>query len=92
MDIPVTYTCGNGEEIEAELKDVQLNEKFNFTLFSVTRMLRKGYTLKGDAKSIILEKDNHAFVFDSVIWTWGGEHCTVQDSVGTRTLLCKTAT
>jgi hypothetical protein len=35
-------------------------------------MLQKGYTLKGDAKSITLEKGNHAFVFDSVIWTWGG--------------------
>jgi hypothetical protein len=73
MDITVTYTCGNGKEIEAELKDVQqVNEKFNFNLFSVTRMLQKGYTLKGDAKSITLEKDNHAFVFDSVIWTRGG--------------------
>ncbi len=83
MDIPVTYTCGNGKEIEAELKDVQVNEKFNFNLFSVTTMLQKRYTLKGDAKSITLEKGNHAFVFDSVIRT-RGEHCTVQDSVGTR--------
>jgi hypothetical protein len=72
MDIPVTYTCGNGKEIKAELKDVQVNEKFNFNLFSVTRMLQKGYTLKGDAKSITLEKGNHAFLFDSVIPTRGG--------------------
>ena len=35
-------------------------------------MLQKGYTLKGDAKSITLEKSNHAFVFDSVIWTQRG--------------------
>jgi hypothetical protein len=73
VDIPVMYTCGNGKEIEAELKkDVQVNEKFNFNLFSVTRMLQKGYMLKGDAKSITLEKGNHIIVFDSVIWTWGG--------------------
>ncbi len=72
MDIPVTYTCGKGKEIEAELKDVQVNERFNFNLFSVTRMLQKGYTLKGDAKSITLEKGNHTFVFDSVIRTQGG--------------------
>jgi hypothetical protein len=71
MDIPVTYTCGNGKEIEAELKDVQVNEKFNFNLFCVTRMLQKGYTLKGDVKSITLEKGNHSFVFDSVIWDTG---------------------
>jgi hypothetical protein len=36
MDIPVTYMCDNGKEIEAKLKDVQVNEKFNFNLFSVT--------------------------------------------------------
>jgi hypothetical protein len=72
MDIPVTYTCGSGKEIKAELKDMQVNEKFNFNLFSVTRMLQKGYTIKGGAKSITLEKGNHAFMFDSVIWTWGG--------------------
>jgi hypothetical protein len=36
MDIPVTYICDNSKEIEAELKDVQVNEKFDFNLFSVT--------------------------------------------------------
>jgi hypothetical protein len=72
VNILVRYTCGNGKEIKAELKDVQVNEKFNFNLFSVTRMLQKGYKLKGDAKSITLEKGNHAFAFDSVIWTQGG--------------------
>jgi hypothetical protein len=69
MDILVTYICVNGKENEAELKDMQVNEKFNFNLFSVPRMLQKGYMLKGDAKSITLEKGNHAIVFDSVIWT-----------------------
>jgi hypothetical protein len=72
MDILVTYTCGNGKEIKAELKDMQVNEMFIFNLFSVTRMLQKRCTLKGDAKSITLEKGNHAFVFDSVIRTRGG--------------------
>jgi hypothetical protein len=52
MDIPVTYMCDDGKEIEAELKDVQVNEKFNFNLFSVTRMLQKGYILKRDVNSI----------------------------------------
>ncbi len=36
MDIPVTYMCDNGKEIRAELKDVQVNKKFNFNHFSVT--------------------------------------------------------
>jgi hypothetical protein len=28
--------CDNGKEIEAELKDVQVNKKFSFNLFSIT--------------------------------------------------------
>jgi hypothetical protein len=72
MDISVTYMCENGDEIEAELQDVQVNKMFNFNLFSVTRMLQRGYKLYGDAKAISLEKGNHKFVFDSVICTRGG--------------------
>jgi hypothetical protein len=72
MDIPVKYMCNNGDEIEAELKDVQVNQTFNFNLFSVTRMQQRGYLLKGDAKSTSLEKGKHKFVLDSVIRTWGG--------------------
>ena len=45
---------------------------FNFNLFSVSRMLQRGYKLKGDAKSMSLEKGNHKFVFVSVICTRGG--------------------
>jgi hypothetical protein len=67
MDIPVMYICDNGKEIKAELK-VQVNEKFNFNLFSITQMLQKGYILKGDANLIRLCKGNHKFKFDSVIW------------------------
>jgi hypothetical protein len=61
MDIPVTYMCDNGKEIEAELKDDQVNKKFNFSLFSVAQMLQKGYILKGDAKLIRLCKGNNKF-------------------------------
>jgi hypothetical protein len=42
MDIPVTYMCDFGKEIKAELKDVQVNKKFNFNLFIVTECFRKG--------------------------------------------------
>jgi hypothetical protein len=72
IDIPVTYMCENGDEIEAELQDIQVNKVFNFNLFSVTRMLQRGYKLKGDVKSMSLEKGNHKFMFDSVIRTRGG--------------------
>jgi hypothetical protein len=67
MNIPVMYICDDRWEIEAELKDVQVNEKFNFNLFSVTQMLQKGYILKGDADVIRLCKGNHKLKFDSVI-------------------------
>jgi hypothetical protein len=91
MDILVTYTCGNGKEIEAELKDMQVNEKFYLNLFSVTRMLQKRYTLKGMQNQSHWRKAiMHSFL--TVRFGLGGEHCTVQDSVEMRTLLRKTAT
>jgi hypothetical protein len=91
MDIPVMYICDSSKEIKAELKYVQVNEKFNFDLFSVTQTLQKGYILKGDANLIILCKGNHKFKFDSVIWTQGeGGLCnTMQDFAGIQLILLK---
>jgi hypothetical protein len=58
MDIPVTYVDVNGtEKFNIVLGDVQTNEKFNYNLFSVTKMLLKGYKLKGDKHSIHVESD-----------------------------------
>ncbi len=53
MDIPVTYVDVNGtEKFNVMLGDIQTNEKFNYNLFSVTKMLLKGYKLKEDMHSI----------------------------------------
>jgi hypothetical protein len=53
MDIPVTYVDVNGtEKFDVMLGEVQTNEKFNYNLFSVTKMPLKGYKLKGDKHSI----------------------------------------
>ncbi len=53
MDILVTYVDVNGtEKFDVMLGDIQTNEKFNYNLFSVTKMLLKGYKLKGDKHSI----------------------------------------
>jgi hypothetical protein len=53
MDIPVTYVDVYGtEKFDVMLGDVQTNEKFNYNLFNVTKMLLKGYKLKGDKHSI----------------------------------------
>ncbi len=73
MDIPVTYCHKDGNKIRsAELKDVQVNNRFNFNLFSITRMLAKGLKLKGDNKSISKFKGACSFEFDTVIHTKQG--------------------
>jgi hypothetical protein len=49
MDIPVTYCDKEGtEKFDIVLGEVQKNERFNFNLFSVTKMFLKGHKLKGD--------------------------------------------
>ena len=49
MDVPVTYVDVNGtDKFDVVLGDIQTNEKFNYNLFSVTKMLLKGYKLKVD--------------------------------------------
>ncbi len=64
--------------INAELKDVQVNENFNFTLFSVTKMLKKGYLLSGNKKCMKLKKGAHEFMLESVIRTRGGAlYCAI---------------
>jgi hypothetical protein len=75
MDIPVNYIGKDGLEINAELKDVQVNKNFNFNLFSVTKMLKKGYLLSGNMKCMKLKKGAHKFTFDSVIRMRGGALC-----------------
>jgi hypothetical protein len=53
MENPVTYVDVNGtEKLNVVLGYIQTNEKFNYNLFSVTKMLLKGYKLKGDKNSI----------------------------------------
>jgi hypothetical protein len=67
MDILVKYIGKDGLEIKAELKDVQVNDNFNFNLFSVTKMLKKGYLMSGNEKCMKLKKVAHEFMFESVI-------------------------
>ncbi len=55
MDIPVTYVDVNGtERFNVVLGDVQTNGKFNYNLFSATKILLKGYKLKGNKHSITM--------------------------------------
>jgi hypothetical protein len=76
MDVPVTYCDKDRSKIRsAELKDVQVNNRFNFNLFSVTRILDKGFKLKGDKKSISIFTGACSFKFDTVIHTKQGALC-----------------
>ncbi len=78
MDILVKYIGKDGLEINAELKDMQVNKNFNFNLFSMTKMLKKGYLLSGNKKCMKLKKGAHEFTFESVIRTRGGAlYCAI---------------
>jgi hypothetical protein len=68
MDILVTYVDVNEtEKFDVMLGDVQRNEKFNYNLLSVTKMLLKGYKLKGDKHLITMWSQTQSIVFDQVI-------------------------
>jgi hypothetical protein len=49
-DILVMYMCDDSKEVGAELEDVQVNEKFKFNLFSVTRNASEGVHLERKCK------------------------------------------
>lgn len=57
MDIPVVYCDKDVNKVQSvELKDIQVNKRFNFNLFSVNKVLLKGYKLKGNDKSLMMLK------------------------------------
>jgi hypothetical protein len=68
MDIPVTYSDKNGtEKFDVVLADVQINKKFHYNLFSVTKMLLKGYKLESDRHSLTLWNKTRSIVFDIIV-------------------------
>jgi hypothetical protein len=70
MDIPVTYIdVIETEKFNVVLGDVQMNGGFNYNLFSVTKMMLKGYKLKGDKHLITVWNQTQSIVFDLVIRT-----------------------
>jgi hypothetical protein len=70
MDIPFTYSDKNRtEKFNAVLGDIQTNEKFHYNLFSVTKMLLKGYKLEGDKHSLTLCNKTRLIMFDIIVCT-----------------------
>jgi hypothetical protein len=70
MNIPLTYSDKNGtEKFNVVLGDVQTNEKFHHNLFSIKKMLLKGYKLEGDKHSLTLCNKTRLIVFDIIVHT-----------------------
>jgi hypothetical protein len=75
IDLKGQFMTDDGEMgIEATLTEVSVNQKYNFNLFSLTRLLIRGWHVaRGDASSIVIEdKDGNRIVFDIVIRTVRG--------------------
>jgi hypothetical protein len=73
MDIPVTCSDKNGtEKFDVVLGDVQTNEKFHYILFSVTKMLLKGYKLESNKHSLALCNKSRLIMFDTIVCTKNG--------------------
>ncbi len=67
------YSDKNGtHKFDIVLGDVQTNEKFHYNLFSVTKMLLKGYKLEGNKHSLTLCNKTISIVFDIIIHTQNG--------------------
>jgi hypothetical protein len=78
MVILVKYIGKEGLEIKSELKDVQVNKNFSFNLFSMTKMIKKGYLLSGNKKCMKLKKEAYEFMFESIIRTRRGTlYCAI---------------
>ena len=59
--------------LEATLKDVQVSQKFNFNLLSITKLLRDGWdVVTGNAAGIVIEKNGNRIAFDIVVETTRG--------------------
>lgn len=75
IDLKGQFITDDGEPgIVATLTEVSVNQKYNFNLFSLTRLLTRGWHIaRGDASSIVIEdKDGNRIVFDIVIRTARG--------------------
>jgi hypothetical protein len=81
MDISVTYYDKEGtEKFNIVLGDVQMNEMVNYNLFSVTKLLLKGYKLKGNWYSLTLWNQTRMVVFDFMIHTQNGALFCAKDT------------
>ena len=83
MDLRLTqYSKSGVRGHTVTLTDVCYNRKFKYNLFSPSRLLSKGWKMKGDGDSITMtsECESYKFVFDIVIRTpKGAIYATILD-------------
>ncbi len=70
MDIPAIYCDATEQQcFLVQLNDLQVSDQFNFNLFSVMRVMLKGFELEGNADELTLKKGNCVLRFDTVLHT-----------------------
>jgi hypothetical protein len=70
MDIPAIYCDATGQQcFLVRLNNMQVSDQFNFNLFSMTRVMPKGFELGRNAEELTLKKGNCVLSFDSVLHT-----------------------
>ena len=59
VDIPGQFENKDGEiGLTAELTDVRYDEKYNFNLFSLSKIMRNGWSLRGNTNGITATKND----------------------------------
>jgi hypothetical protein len=72
-DLPVTFKANDGHVCASvTLKNVKISKEFGFNLFSLTRAMSLGWSIRSENKSIIVYNGTSKIVFDVVVETGNG--------------------
>ena len=74
VDIPGQFENKDGEiGLTAELTEVRYDEKYNFNLFSLSKIMRNGWSLRGNTNGITATKNDRTIRFDIIVRTSKGQ-------------------
>jgi hypothetical protein len=72
-DLPVTFKAKDGRVCASvTLMNVKISKEFGFNLFSLTRAMSHGWSIRSENKAIIVFNDTSKIVFDVVVETGNG--------------------
>jgi DNA-directed RNA polymerase subunit RPC12/RpoP len=72
-DLPVTFKAKDGRVCASvTLKNVKISKEFGFNLFSLTRAMSHGWSIRSENKAIIVFNKTSKIVFDVVVETGNG--------------------